>query len=430
MLLELFPATHLRYTSLPIVEPILNAYGMWLLRRGYSVERVRSHCQAAPRLARLLQQSGVRALADLTRIRLHACAPPARENSHLAALVHALERYVEAELSLFRAGPPSGSERRVTAYAAHLEDVRGLAPATVEHHRRTATEFLTYLDCETNEHRLATLTATDVEGFVRVVGQRVGRISLHSVVGALRTFLRFLVSAGAVPTGLDQQIDTPRVYRDERLPRALPWETVQSFLRTIDRTSPRGCRDYAIFLLIATYGLRACDVAALTLDDIEWRSRRIRIRQRKTANDLGLPLTDAVGTAVLEYLQRGRPSPETKERVVLNVELCRPTCRQVFLRCRRPAEPLGPTALSEAFYVWAQRSGLPIPFHGVHCLRHSYAVHLLRTGTSLKTIGDLLGHRSPESTCVYLRLDIEDLRDVALDFPYAVTDKATMEVAS
>lgn len=371
----------------------------------------------------------MRTLADLTRTRLQMCAPPARENSHLAALVHALERYVDAELSFFPADPPSEAERRIAAYVAHLENVRGLALATVEHHRRTASEFLTYLACETNAHRLAMLSATDVEGFVGVVGQRVGRLALQGVIGALRSFLRFLVSAGTVPIGLDHHIDTPRVYREERLPRAWPWDVVQSFLNTIDRTTARGRRDYAIFLLIATYGLRASDVAALTLDDIEWRSRRIRIRQRKTGRELGLPLTDDVGTAVLDYLQRGRPSPEPGDRVLPNVEPCHPTHREVFLRCRRPAEPLGPTALSEAFYVWAQRSNLAIPFHGVHCLRHSYAVHLLRTGTSLKTIGDLLGHRAPESTCAYLRLDIEDLRDVALDFPYTVGERTSAEVA-
>ena len=371
----------------------------------------------------------MRTLADLTRTRLQMCAPPARENSHLAALVHALERYVDAELSFFPADPPSEAERRIAAYVAHLENVRGLAPATVEHHRRTASEFLTYLACETNAHRLTMLSATDVEGFIGVVGQRVGRLALQGVIGALRSFLRFLVSAGTVPIGLDHHIDTPRVYREERLPRALPWDVVQRFLNTIDRTTARGRRDYAIFLLIATYGLRASDVAALTLDDIEWRSRCIRIRQRKTGRELGLPLTDDVGTAVLEYLQRGRPSPEPGERVLPNVEPCHPTYREVFLRCRRPAEPLGPTALSEAFYVWAQRSNLAIPFHGVHCLRHSYAVHLLRTGTSLKTIGDLLGHRAPESTCAYLRLDIEDLRDVALDFPYTVGERTSAEVA-
>jgi site-specific recombinase XerD len=115
-----------------------------------------------------------------------------------------------------------------------------------------------------------------------------------------------------------------------------------------------------------------------------------------------LPLTAEVGAAILAYLRDGRPTLPH---------------RQVFLRSRAPAGTLKPTALTEAFQGWVRRSGLPIPYQGPHCLRHSLAVHLLRQGTPLKTIGDLLGHRSTESTCVYLRLHVEDLRDVALDLP-------------
>jgi integrase/recombinase XerD len=93
--------------------------------------------------------------------------------------------------------------------------------------------------------------------------------------------------------------------------------------------------------------------------------------------------------------------------------------RELFLRCRTPAGMLQSTAITEAFQAWSRRSGLKIPFQGVHCLRHSYALHLLRSGLSLKTIGDLLGHHRSESTCVYLRLATDDLREVALSFPAA-----------
>ena len=124
--------------------------------------------------------------------------------------------------------------------------------------------------------------------------------------GHLRAFLRFLAVAGEIPTGLDTQIDTPRVYRDERLPRALPWDTVRALLRTIDRTTPLS-RDYTILLLMATYGLRACEVVTLTLDDVQWRAGRLRIPQRKTRGSLRLPLTDEVGTALLDYLVTDAP---------------------------------------------------------------------------------------------------------------------------
>ena len=183
---------------------------------------------------------------------------------------------------------------------------------------------------------------------MRIAGARLSRASLQHDVAHLRSFLRFLATRGETPSGLDAQIDTPRVYRGERLPQALPWETVRAFLDSIDRSTPIGVRDYAIFLLIATYGLRAGEIVALTLDDIEWRAGRIRVAQRKTATPLLLPLTDAVGKAVLDYLRRGRPALPYRE---------------IFLRCRAPAGVAqahrGHRGLSGL--VAAQRAGDPLP---------------------------------------------------------------------
>ena len=117
-------------------------------------------------------------------------------------------------------------------------------------------------------------------------------------IAILRNFLRFLAADGTVPVGLDTMIDRPRIYRQEQLPRSLPWSTVQAFLRSIDRDSAMGKRDFAMFSLMTTYGMRACDVVALTLDDIHWRAGLIRIRQSKTGRPLELPLTDEIGSAI------------------------------------------------------------------------------------------------------------------------------------
>jgi integrase/recombinase XerD len=182
---------------------------------------------------------------------------------------------------------------------------------------------------------------------------------------------------------------------------------VSALLRSIDRATPLGRRDYAMLLLIATYGLRTSEVVALTLDDILWRRRELCVPRRKVAGALLLPLTDEVGAALLDYLQHGRPSQPT---------------RIVFLRHRPPAGVLKPTAVTEVFQAAVRRSRLAIPFHGAHCLRHSLAVRLLRRGVSVKAIGDVLGHRHVESTCVYLRLAVEDLREVALSLPIAESD--------
>ena len=430
MLIELFPRVHRRYTSLAIIGPILDGYGTWLFKQGYSAERAREHFRAAPRLVQRLQQRGVRALTSLTRARLRACAPTdSQEEPKLAVLVRQMTRYCESELALYPPRALTRVEQRVAAYRTHLQHVRGFAPSTLARHDRTASEFLAHIGYEKQPTRLATLDRQDLDTFLCAVGPRQSRASLQHVVANLRAFLRFLASAGETPTGLDAQIDTPRVYRGEKLPRALPWDTVRALLETIDRTSPLGRRDYAIFLLMATYGLRACEIVTLTIDDVEWRAERLRVPQRKTRGSLWLPLTDEVGTALLDYLRHGRSALNVRRQRVPYRGAPPRTFRELFLRCRTPTGVLKRTAVTKAFQAWSKRSGLAIPFQGPHCVRHSYAVHLLRSGLSVKTIGDLLGHRTLESTCVYLRLAVDDLRDVALPLP-ATVDRGVPGVAS
>jgi site-specific recombinase XerD len=321
---------------------------------------------------------------------------------YASAIVHYWERYLEEQRVLGQ--PPSlgPAELLLADYERHLSRVRGFAANTIMFHLRTVSEFLFRFKGDGLREGLLRLTAKDIEVFIKYAGRRLSRPTLQHTVAHLRSLLRFLTARGEVPSGLDTQIDTPRVYRGEKLPRALPWPTVCAFLQSIDRSASLGKRDYAIFQLMANYGLRSSEVVALKLDDIEWRVGRLQVRQRKTSSPLVLPLTDSVGESLTDYLRGGRPDADYRE---------------VFLRHRAPAGLLKPTAVTEAFQAWSRRSGLPIPYQGAHCLRHSYAVHLLRQGASLKTIGDILGHRSAESTCVYLRLAVEDLRDVALNLP-------------
>ena len=301
-------------------------------------------------------------------------------------------------------------ELLLNEYKRYLLKVRGFADGTITSHVRTASRFLGYSQDGELRADLSRLTAAEIELFVTNVGRGQSRATLQHTVAHLRSLLRFLAAEGKIPVGLDAQIDTPRVYRGEKLPRALPWATVCAFLQSIDRSTAIGRRDYAVFQLMINYGLRSCDVVALKLDDIDWRKRRLHVDQRKTSTPLVLPLTDTVGESLLEYLRQGRPQAEYRE---------------VFLRHRAPKGVLKATAVGEAFQAWSRRSELSIPFQGPHCLRHSYAVHLLRQGASMKTIGDLLGHRSAESTCVYLRLDVEDLREVALNLPSGEAGEVT-----
>jgi site-specific recombinase XerD len=296
-------------------------------------------------------------------------------------------------------------ELHVKAFMAHLAEARGFVPSTIRRQGQIAAEFLTWLHFADAPGRLSSLTTKDLEEFIRHLSKRMGRVGLQKPIAILRNFLRFLAADGTVPVGLDNTIERPRVYRQEQLPRSLPWSTVQAFLGSINRDLAIGKRDYGMFSLMTTYGMRACDVVALTLDDIRWRAGLIQIRQSKTGKPLVLPLTDEISSAIQDYLKK-------VPRYGVH--------RQVFLRMKAPGGVLKPTAVIEAFQAWSGRSGLAIPFKGVHCIRHSYALRLLRQGVPLKTIGDVLGHRSPESTTAYLRLATDDLRTVALPVPIPV----------
>ena len=229
--------------------------------------------------------------------------------------------------------------------------------------------------------------------------------SLKNIVGSLRAFLRLQHAEGILQEPLHERIDTPRTYRLEQLPRTLPWEQIVTLLRSIDRSAPGGLRDFTLLYLAVQYGLRSAEVVHLTLDDIDWRAGTLKIRQTKNKQLLLLPLIHEAGDVLARYLKDGRPPSSHRE---------------LFLNRRALFGPLSPTAVHAILNKHRKAlSGLKLPVIGSHVLRHSLAMHLLRRGVCLPTIGATLGHRDPESTTIYLRLATEDLRKSACLCPNA-----------
>lgn len=406
MLHEFFPRIYPRYITFPLLGPVLDDFAVWLARNGYRSSTIRVMLGSMARVGRWLREQGIEHPADLDEAVLESCWRAFhRRSNQIGGVVHALSRYLDSRglLQLSPSEPVGPTAQRLSEYAAHLLEVRGFSAATIRNHVRTAKQFLEHIQYDTEPLRLVELTASDIESFLQYSGNRLERASLQQLVAHLRGFLRFLSVSAILAADLAENIDTPRIYRQEQLPHSLPWETVKALLKSIDQTTAVGLRDYTLLLIIAAYGLRVSEVAALTLDDIHWRERWLQVPCPKVGSAIRLPLTDVAASALLRYLREGRPRDAR--------------CRAVFLRSRAPLGPLTPTAVSMVFQRWASRSGLSIPFFGAHCLRHSYAVHLLRTGASFKIIGDLLGHRHADSTCGYLRLAVEDLRTVALPVP-------------
>jgi len=404
MLTSLFPHTHTRYSSLPVLGDVLEDLSVWLEARGYPPSAIGRRMEAAPFLDKWLRERQIQSLSGCTAAQFRACLPRQRRwTPQIAyALGRSLLKYLDEQGAL-TSTPPTPSERLIHAYREHLKRVRGLAASTIGRHAGLAGNFLHFLRYDDDVHRLPLVRVVDLEAFVAEANARVGRITMQKVIAILRSFLRFLAVSGEAPAGLDRHLDSPWHHRGEQLVRAFPWNDVLSLLHAIDRSTVKGCRDYAMLLLIATYGLRVSEVASLDLDDIQWRARVVRVPRPKVGAPLALPLTDEVAAALVAYLRHR--SGETGER-------------RLFLRVRAPRGPVQSTAVCDAFDVWAARAGVHAPgLGGPHCLRHALAMHLLRQGTPLKTIGDLLGHRSVESTGIYLRLQVEDLRDVALPLP-------------
>jgi len=405
MIAEVFQKDFKRYLSLPVLGPWMDAYAAWLHEQRYTRRSSQYELRMAAHVSEFLKTRGFRRIEDVGRHDLQICYQTFRRRfPREEGSVQVLTRFL-TEKYLLKPAPVSAPSRKdafLTGFLAHVRDDHGYAASHVKRYGRIIGEFLDGIGFEEQPGRLAGLGITDVEGFIRQLRKRMDRVTLHKVISMMRHFLRFLADAGVIPDRLDRMIDTPRVYRQEQLPRSLPWATVQAFLRSIDRNTAMGKRDYAMFSLMATYGLRACDIVALRLDNIAWRTGRIRICQTKTGNPLELPLTPEVAYALYDYL-RGVPRYGTY--------------REVFLRVRAPSGILKPTAVTEAFQCWSRKSGLAIPFQGTYCLRHAYALRLFRHGLPLKTIGDLLGHRSTESTTAYIRLATEDLREVPLPVP-------------
>ena len=267
MLNELFPRRSSRFLALPLLGPIVDDFDTWLSTQGYRRSTRRLQARALGRIDRDLRRHGVRPGATWKQADLDACWRRCHiQDPNTGGTIHALRRFLQARSQLVIT--PAAVTRAGTlakVYGVALEELRGLAPLTIRQHVTTATDFLIHLGYELRPERLGEFTASDVEAFVRGAGKRLQRASLQHTVAQVRGFLRFLASRGLIRPGFDQQIDTPRVYRQEQLPRSLPWPTVQRLLHAMDRRTALGLRDYAMLFLIATYGLRACEIVVSCL---------------------------------------------------------------------------------------------------------------------------------------------------------------------
>jgi site-specific recombinase XerD len=288
-------------------------------------------------------------------------------------------------------------------YNAWMRDLRGLAESTRSLRCVEARLFLQWLGERGGQEQLPFITVADLDAFVQSRSP-LRRQTLQGVTSNFRIFLRHLHSSGRIPE-LASAVVSPRIYAFEGIPSALQPDEIAKVLRcTRQDRRPCGLRDYAILLLLSTYGLRAGEITELCLHDIDWTHDRLRVRHSKTGERSELPLLRAPGEAILEYLRRGRPQTG---------------CRQIFVLTKAPYRAFREgTSLYSVLQRRLEVAGVtPKGKKGTHAFRHARATSLLKRDTPLKVIADVLGHRSLRSTMTYLKLDSEALRGVALELP-------------
>jgi integrase/recombinase XerD len=296
----------------------------------------------------------------------------------------------------------------VRDYDAWLRDLRGLRPETRTKRMTYALQFLGWFGSRADREGLANLTVPDLDAYLKqsCIGFR--RASIEDRVVCLRDFLRHLHRSELTAANLSGTVIGPRIYEHEDIPSALRADEIARVLEVTRRDlSPTGRRDYAILMLLATYGLRAAEIVRLRLEDLDWRREVLRVRHWKTGTHSELPLLNEPGEALLRYLEKARP-PSTH--------------REVFLRILPPHRPFKAGSILNRVTGARLRAAeiTPQGRHGPHAFRHARAASLLRSGVPLKIIGDVLGHTSAQATAEYLKLATEDLRAVGLELPSGV----------
>lgn len=311
-------------------------------------------------------------------------------------------------LHMLRAGqanvpsaPPTARQIVVEQFQHYLRQERGLAAATITKYTPIVRAFLadSYPSGQPDFHQIS---ADAIARFVKRQADRITSKDAPTVVTALRSFLRHLLHRGAIDADLAACVPTIATWSQSQVPKFLPAEQIQRALDSCDQDTTGGRRNYCILLLLARLGLRAGEVVALKLDDIDWESGVITVRG-KGKRVAQMPLPVEVGAAIAAYLRRGRPACSN---------------RRVFIRERAPLVGFASSmAICSLVDRALKKAGVESAYRGSHVFRHSLATTMLKNGASLYEIGDLLRHRHPDTTAIYAKVDLVSLRSIARPWP-------------
>jgi len=374
------------------------------MEQGYADETVRWKVKRITDFRQWLKQRGV-AVADLDEERVKAFLKRHHQERRgdLKTLQQFLDQLRRQKVIPARSLPCDRSPlaRLLSRYEIHLRTERGLVAHTIEQYQSFVRKFLG----ERFRGRpllLKALKASDISDFVLryTRGRVVKRAQLMTT--AFRSFFRFLFQKGELGADLAAAVPTVANWRLSTVPKYLSSEEVKRVLKACDRRTATGRRDYAILLLLARLGLRAGEVVALQLDDLNWRAGEILVRGKGLFHDR-MPLPSEVGKALASYLRRDRPACQT---------------RRVFVCMKAPRRGFAnPSTLTTIVRRALARADLHPTFKGAHLLRFSLATSMLRSGATMGEIGEVLRHRIPNTTEIYAKVDFDGLRSLAHPWP-------------
>ena len=296
---------------------------------------------------------------------------------------------------------PSGLQLLLDSFNAECR-ANGLSESTVYSRNNRIKHFLIFL-AESGGTDAGCLTDASAHDYILTKASNHAN-SVQSILTAIRCFYRHLHLAGLLGRDLTATVPSPKPYHAPELPGTWTADDVDALLTSIDRGSPVGKRDYAMLLMVARLGLRASDIKALRVTDLDWDARSISITQHKTGVPLELPLLDDVGWAVIDYLRGGRPAGAA--------------CPELFVRHNAPFGAFGDT--SNLTYILSNRAraaGVKTPGDRktLHSLRHALARRLLEQSVPIDDISRILGHVNKRTTSIYLRMDVNALMGCPLD---------------
>jgi|WetSurMetagenome_2_1015567.scaffolds.fasta_scaffold28491_3 site-specific recombinase XerD len=386
---------------------IIPAYAALLSQQGYTQQYARLQLRFLADLNQWLQRYRLQ-ISDLTESTLHRYLRSRhqrfRRRRGETSLVSRLLNLLHTQGLLPKEVPPpfdDPHQRALNDFDRYLSEERGLAMATRINYRAFVQRFLS-AQFGAKPIRFADLKAEDVIRFIRNQAPGLSHKRAGLMVSALRSFFRYLLHRGDITIDLAACVPSIANWQLSSLPRFLRPHQVQQVLAHCDRRTTQGRRDYAILLLLARLGLRACEIVSLTLDDIHWQTGEITIKG-KGKRAAQLPLPPDVGKAIADYLKKDRPACSTRR-----VFMCMKAPRRGFANSQGIS-----TIVARAL----KRAGIDSPHRGAHLFRHSLATQMLGQGASLADIALLLRHRSLDTTAIYAKVDLIALLPLAQTWP-------------